>query len=124
MQQTRLIAGVGYPLALRINAFTHARLPSADSRIVIEQASAFINRTTPDRFAAAQTMEKALADHPDDVDLKAALAAHLLRGIQVVWYPPAEAERAEQRATGPRRQHHRGLGLPELNPLTLQDMVA
>ncbi|MBN8969119.1 MAG: hypothetical protein J0G95_11755 [Rhizobiales bacterium] len=67
MQQTRLIVGVGYPLALRINAFTHARLPSADSKIVIEQASSFINRTTPDRFAAAQTMlGKALADHPDD----------------------------------------------------------
>lgn len=99
LQQTRLIARIGYPLALRINALAHARLPSTDSKIVIEEASTYINRTTRDRFAAAQTMlENALAAHPNDVDLKAALAAHLLRGIQVVWYPPAEAERAEHRA--------------------------
>lgn len=99
LQQTRLIAGIGYPLALRINALAHARLPSADSKIVIEQAATFINRTTRDRFAAAQVMlEKALADKPDDVDLQAALAAHLLRGIQVMWYTPAEAEKSEQRA--------------------------
>ncbi|MEW6451299.1 MAG: winged helix-turn-helix domain-containing protein [Pseudomonadota bacterium] len=99
LQQSRLTAGIGYPLALRINSFTHTRLPSSDSRIVVEQAAAFINSTTRERFAAAQAMlEKALAAKPDDVDLEAALAAHLLRGIQVVWYSPQEAEEAEKRA--------------------------
>lgn len=99
VQQTRLIAGIGYPLALRINALTHARLSSADSKIVIREASAFINRTTRDRFTAAQAMlEKALVAQPHDVDLEAALAAHLLRGIQTVWYTPEEAKQSEQRA--------------------------
>ena len=44
---------------------------------------AAINHTTPERFQAAQAMlEKAIAAEPDNVDLEAALAAHLLRGIQ------------------------------------------
>jgi DNA-binding winged helix-turn-helix (wHTH) protein/tetratricopeptide (TPR) repeat protein len=99
LQQSRLTAGIGYPLALQINNLAHARLPSADSKIVVEQAAAFINQTSRERFAMAQAMlEKALAATPDDVHLEAALAAHLLRGIQTVWYPPAEAEEAEKRA--------------------------
>ena len=99
LQQSRLTAGVGYPLALQINSLAHARLPSADSKIVVEQANAFINSNTRERFAAAQAMlEKALAAKPDDVHLEAALAAHLLRGIQLAWYPPAEIEEVEKRA--------------------------
>jgi DNA-binding winged helix-turn-helix (wHTH) protein/TolB-like protein/Flp pilus assembly protein TadD len=98
-QQTRLIAGIGYPLALQINTLTYTRLSSADSKIVIKEASAFINRTTRERFAAAQAMlEKALTAHPNDVGLESALAAHLLRGIQTVWYTPEEAKQSEQRA--------------------------
>ena len=99
LQQSRLTAGIGYPLALQINNLVHARLLSPDSKIVVEQAAAFINQTSRERFATAQTMlEKALTAKPDDVHLEAALAAHLLRGIQTVWYPPAEAEAAEKRA--------------------------
>ena len=99
LQQSRLTAGVGYPLALQINSLAHARLPSADSKIVVEQAAAFINQTSRERFAASQDMlEKALAANPNDVHLEAALAAHLLRGIQTVWYPPGELEAVEKRA--------------------------
>lgn len=99
LQKTRLTAGIGYPLGLHINILTHARLPAAESKIVVEQAAAFINRTTRERFAAAQAMlEKALAAKPGDVDLEAALAAQLLRGIQMVWYRPADAQAAESRA--------------------------
>lgn len=99
LQQSRLTAGIGYPLALQINSLAHARLPSADSKIVVEQASAFINSTTRERHATAQEMlEKALAARPDDVHLEAALAAHLLRGVQMAWTPPGEGEQVEKRA--------------------------
>lgn len=99
LQQTRLTAGIGNPLALRINALTHASVSSPESKIIVEQAAAFINQTNRERFAAAQEMlEKAHAAKPDDVDVSAALAAHLIRGIQIVWYPPAETSTIEQRA--------------------------
>ena len=69
------------------------------AKVVIEQATASINQTTRERFAAAQTMlEKALADDPDNVDLGVALAALQLRGIQMVWYSPADARAAEANA--------------------------
>lgn len=98
LQQVRLAAGVGHPLALRLNAMTNAGpgatdgdLAGGSAKVVIEQAMASINQTTPERFKAAQTMlEKAIADDPGNVDLEAALAAHLLRGIQMVWYNRAE----------------------------------
>jgi DNA-binding winged helix-turn-helix (wHTH) protein/tetratricopeptide (TPR) repeat protein len=99
LQETRLTAGVGYPLALQINSIVHAQLPSADSKVVVEQANAFINSTSRERAAAAQAMlEKGLAAKPEDVDLKAALASQLLRSIMMEWYTPAESEEAENRA--------------------------
>jgi tetratricopeptide (TPR) repeat protein len=99
VQESRLAAGVGYPTALSLNALIHARLPSAASKVVIEQSNAFINQTSRERFTAArQMLEKAVARHPNDVDLNAALAAQLLRGIQTNWYTPAEAARVEARA--------------------------
>jgi DNA-binding winged helix-turn-helix (wHTH) protein/Flp pilus assembly protein TadD/TolB-like protein len=108
LQQSRLAAGVGHPLAVRINALlnsgarsaaTDVGLPNGNTKVVIEQAMAFINQTTPERFRAAQTMlERALAADPDNVDLQATLAAHLLRGIQSVWYNPADVEATERSA--------------------------
>jgi DNA-binding winged helix-turn-helix (wHTH) protein/tetratricopeptide (TPR) repeat protein len=108
LQQSRLAAGLGHPLALRINALlnsgarpsaTDSGLPEGDAKVVIEQAMAFINQTTPERFQAAQAMlENALAADPDNVDLEAALAAHLLRGIQSAWYDPADVAATEHSA--------------------------
>lgn len=106
LQQTRLAAGIGHPLALRINAMINAGPGATDSdlaggsaKVVIEQAMASINQTTPERFKAAQTMlEKAIADDPGNVDLEAALAAHLLRGIQMVWYNRADAAATQSTA--------------------------
>jgi DNA-binding winged helix-turn-helix (wHTH) protein/tetratricopeptide (TPR) repeat protein len=106
LQQTRLAAGVGHPLALRINAIINAGpgatdqdLAGGSAKVVIEQAMASINQTTPERFKAAQTMlEKAIAADPGNVDLEAALAAHLLRGIQMVWYNPADAAATQSAA--------------------------
>src|SRR6185437_1788627 len=67
--------------------------------VVIQQAMAVINQTTLDRFRAAQAMlEKALAADPDDVDLEIALASHLMRGVQTVWYNPADIPATEKRA--------------------------
>lgn len=106
--QTRLAAGVGHLLAVRINALVDAdaklavtdnasRLGSA--KVVIEQATASIMQTSRERFAAAQSMlEKALANDPDNVDLEVALAALQLRGIQMVWYSPEESIAAEKNA--------------------------
>ena len=92
------------PLAQRINALINAE-PANDSpsrngaRVVIEQAMASITRTTKERFAASQTMlEKALVDDPDNIDLAVSLAALQLRGVQMVWYTPAESAAAESRA--------------------------
>src|SRR6202023_3072363 len=74
LQQSRLAAGVGHPLALRINALLNSRARSAaidsglsagDAKVVIEQAMAFINQTAPERFQAAQAMlETALQAKP------------------------------------------------------------
>lgn len=109
LQRSRLVAGLGHPLALRINALQNCgarmqgggedELPAAYAKVVIEQATAIINQTTRERFRVAQEMlEKALADHPDDVDLLAALAGHLLRGTQTAWYDPADADSVHERA--------------------------
>jgi DNA-binding winged helix-turn-helix (wHTH) protein/tetratricopeptide (TPR) repeat protein len=108
IQQSRLAAGVGHPLALRINALlnsdarpaaTDGGSPPGSAKVVIEQATAFIMQTTRERFAAAQTMlENALAGDSDNVDLAVALAALQLRGIQMVWYSPADSAAAENSA--------------------------
>jgi DNA-binding winged helix-turn-helix (wHTH) protein/tetratricopeptide (TPR) repeat protein len=106
LQQSRLAAGVGHPLALAINALTNSAMRAtsdsaapAGAKVVIDQAMAFINQTTPERFKSAQAMlEKALAAEPDNVDLQAALSAHLLRGIQSAWYNPADVAAAESSA--------------------------
>jgi TolB-like protein/Tfp pilus assembly protein PilF len=108
MQQSRLAAGLGHPLALRLNAMLNSgaartakdgELPSGSAKVVIEQAMASINQTTPERFRAAQAMlEQALAAEPENVDLEAALAAHWLRGIQMVWYNPVDIPAAKRNA--------------------------
>jgi DNA-binding winged helix-turn-helix (wHTH) protein/tetratricopeptide (TPR) repeat protein len=102
LQQSRLAAGLGDLLARRLNELIQARPPvPADgaARGVVEQATAQINQTSKERFAAAQAMlEKALGDHPDNVDIQVALAALQLRGIQMVWYSPADAAAAEKNA--------------------------
>ena len=100
LQQSRLAAGVGHALALRINELLNADTRSAaKSKVVIEQATAHINQTSPERFQAAQAMlEKALAEDPDNSDVQVALAALLMRGVQMVWLSPAEREAAETKA--------------------------
>ncbi|MCK1512783.1 winged helix-turn-helix domain-containing protein [Bradyrhizobium sp. 190] len=99
MQQSRLAAGVGHALALRINELLNADTRSAKSKVVIEQATAHINQTSPERFQAAQAMlEKALAEEPDNVDIQVALAALLMRGVQMVWLTSPERETAESKA--------------------------
>jgi DNA-binding winged helix-turn-helix (wHTH) protein/tetratricopeptide (TPR) repeat protein len=105
LQQSRLTAGIGHPLALRIGELLIAEARSAaasrnplprSTNVAIEQASASITQTTRERFDAAQTMlEKALTDDPDNVDIAVALAALQLRGIQMVWYSPADSATAQ-----------------------------
>ncbi|ABE63825.1 lysine decarboxylase transcriptional regulator, CadC [Nitrobacter hamburgensis X14] len=108
LQQSRLAASIGHPLAVRISTLLDAAAKPTESgrgaspgsaNVVIEQATASILRTTRDRFATAQTMlEKALAGDPENVDLAVSLAALQLRGIQMVWYSPADSAAAETRA--------------------------
>lgn len=102
LEQTRLTAGMGHPLALRVNALlnagerTAAGLPAGAAKAAIEQATASINQTSPERLRAAQAMlEKGLADDPGNADLQVALAAFKLRAIQMGWYPAEEREAAE-----------------------------
>jgi DNA-binding winged helix-turn-helix (wHTH) protein/Flp pilus assembly protein TadD len=100
LQQSRLAAGVGHALALRINELLNPDTRSADtSKVVIEQATGHIKQTSPERFQAAQAMlEKALAEDPHNSDVQIALAALLMRGVQMVWLSPAEREASETRA--------------------------
>ena len=102
LQQSRLAAGAGYPLARRLNELLQTTpsatggAPSGGAKVVIEQALASINQTTRERFGMAEAMlQKALADEPDNVDIAVTLAALQLRGIQMVWYSPDEAVAAE-----------------------------
>jgi DNA-binding winged helix-turn-helix (wHTH) protein/Flp pilus assembly protein TadD len=100
LQQSRLTAGIGHALAVRLNELLGAdpRSP-ARSKVVIEQATAHINQTSPERFKAAQAMlEQALTEDPDNSDIQIALAALLMRGVQMVWVSGAEREAAETRA--------------------------
>ena len=110
LQRSRLVGGLGHNLAQYINTLVYpgerrggsavqAQAKQANAKIVVEQATAYINQTSRERFAAAQGMlEDALAKDPDNVDLESALAAHLLRGIQTAWYSPADSEAAERKA--------------------------
>lgn len=101
-QQTRLTAGMGHALALRMNELQNTDerraegVPAGAAKVAIEQATASINQTTLERFRAAQViLEKALADDADNVDLQVALAAFQLRGIQMAWFPAEERETVE-----------------------------
>lgn len=106
--QTRLAAGIGHPLAVRINALIEADSQPSEAdtspqrsaaRAAIDQATASIVQTSRERFAQAQTMlEKALKNDPDNVDLEVALASMQLRGIQMAWYGPDESVTAEKSA--------------------------
>ncbi|AMN41469.1 CadC family transcriptional regulator [Rhodoplanes sp. Z2-YC6860] len=102
LQQARLAAGVGHPLARRLNEILEAGssatrgASTGGTKVVIEQALASIHQTTRERFGMAQTMlKKALADEPDNVDIAVALASLQLRGIQMVWFSPDEATAVE-----------------------------
>jgi DNA-binding winged helix-turn-helix (wHTH) protein/tetratricopeptide (TPR) repeat protein len=105
LQQSRLAGGFGHALAQYVNTLLYPgerpenRAAASRAKIIVEQASAYINQTSRERFAAATAMlEKGLAAEPDNVDLEAALAAQLLRGIQTSWYSGAEGAAAESRA--------------------------
>jgi DNA-binding winged helix-turn-helix (wHTH) protein/tetratricopeptide (TPR) repeat protein len=101
LQQSRLAAGVGHPLARRLNELLEANesSPASSAKVAIEQANASINQTTRERFGMAQAMlEKALAAEPDNVDIAVALAALQMRGIQMVWYSKDDATAAESQA--------------------------
>lgn len=100
LQQTRLVAGIGYPLALRLNEIldTDGRPAATDgvAKAAIEQATAAIKQTSRERFATAESiLKRTIADDEDNVDIAVALAALQLRGIQMSWYPPAEGVAAE-----------------------------
>jgi DNA-binding winged helix-turn-helix (wHTH) protein/tetratricopeptide (TPR) repeat protein len=107
-QQSRLAAGIGHPLALRINTMLNADarraasgrgLPPGSANVVIEQATAAIVQTSRERFATAQSMlEKALAGDPENVDLAISLAALQMRGVQMVWYSPEDSVAAQSSA--------------------------
>lgn len=106
LQQSRLAAGVGHPLARRLNELLEAASASkgkagaSTTKVVIEQAVASIYQTTRERFGMAQTLlQNALIDDPDNVDVAVALAALQMRGIQMVWYTPDEAIAAEEKAS-------------------------
>ena len=106
LQQSRLAASIGQPLAQRINALINSDAkpndnpaPAGSAGVAIKQALASITQTTRERFAASQEMlEKALHDDPGNVDLAVALAGLQLRGVQMVWFTPVESAAVETRA--------------------------
>ncbi|MCR6500154.1 winged helix-turn-helix domain-containing protein [Shinella sp. CPCC 101442] len=99
--QSRLAAGAGYALALRLNTLENGESISQSdpANIAIQQATASINQTTRERFATARAiLEKNRTAEPDNVDVQVALAALHLRAIQMNWYPPGEESKAENDA--------------------------
>lgn len=102
VQRSRLAAGVGHELALRLNALLNGAGTSGAGQstdVVIEQAMAFLTKTSPERFGEAERMlQDAIAENPDNIDLAVALAALQLRGIQMVWYSPEDSLAAEASA--------------------------
>jgi TolB-like protein len=99
LQQSRIAAGVGYSAATKLNALANSNGRANDAAVVIGQAQAFINRTSPEKFKASLKMlEKAQAADPANTDLKAELATQLLRGIQTAWFTGDEADQAAARA--------------------------
>lgn len=97
LQQSRIAAGIGHVLALRLNALLNGDAEAArqDTKVVIEQATAFLTQTSPERFdEAEQMLDAAIAADPGNVDLAVALAALQLRGIQMVWYDAADSKAA------------------------------
>ena len=108
LQQSRLAAGVGQPLARSLNTLLEAGANGAptgsgssagSAKVVIEQAMASINQTSRERFTASQAMlESALAGAPDNVDLQVALVGLQTRGIQMVWYDASESAAAKRSA--------------------------
>lgn len=98
---SRLAAGAGYPLAVRLNKLAGYAGASTSSAagVAIEQATASINQTSKERFATAKTiLEKNLGAEPDNVDLQIALANLHLRGIQMSWYGSDDSKTAESDA--------------------------
>lgn len=96
--QSRLAAGVGYTLALRLNALANGTkaTESDPTSVAIQQAIASINQTTRERFATARAiLERYQTDAPDNVDVQVALASLHLRAIQMSWYRPTEESKAE-----------------------------
>jgi tetratricopeptide (TPR) repeat protein len=89
-------------MAIRINELLSARSGSprpSNVKVVVEQAAEQINQTSPERFRVAVGMlEKALVDNPNDVHLEVALAAHMLRGVQMAWYNSGDSEAAVRKA--------------------------
>jgi DNA-binding winged helix-turn-helix (wHTH) protein/tetratricopeptide (TPR) repeat protein len=105
LQQSRLAAALGHDLSVRLNALFNAddaaaSGPSADAgKVVVEQANAYINQQNPERFHAAQAMlEDGIARYPGNTDIEVALAAQLMRGVQMVFYSPDESIKARARA--------------------------
>lgn len=97
---SRLAAGAGYALAIRLNTPDTGSTSQTDAAgIAIQQAMASINQTSKERFATARSiLEQNLAAEPENVDLQIALATLHLRGIQMAWYGPAESKSAESDA--------------------------
>ena len=104
LQQSRLSAALGHDLALRLNdLLNRSKMPSGPDaeagKVVVQQATAYINQQTPERFHAAQSMlEDALLRDPDNADIQVALAAQLMRGVQMLFYNPEENKAARARA--------------------------
>jgi DNA-binding winged helix-turn-helix (wHTH) protein/tetratricopeptide (TPR) repeat protein len=104
LQRSRLAAGLGHELALRLNLLLNAGAAgdggsTQSTKVVIEQATAFLTQTSPERFGEAQHMlEAAIAADPENTELAVALAALQLRGIQMVWYSPEDSLAAEASA--------------------------
>lgn len=103
--ESRLGAGVGHELALKLNSLFAPMGGAKDqaaadtARVLVEQATDYLKQTSKERFGSARDMlEAGLAADPDNVDIKVALAGVLLRGVQLGWHTPGESAEAQERA--------------------------
>ena len=99
MQRSRLAAGVGHALALRINELLNADARSAaKNKVVIEQATAHINKTSPERWLLAPGFNVVREGSSLLVDGQMVIVDAPCSGVQMVWLSGPERETAETKA--------------------------
>ena len=104
MQRSRLAGGLGHNLAVYLNALYYpGEQPSASdaqahAKIVVDQATAYIDQTSRALAASQSMLEEALAKDPNNVHSRRRSPPICCAASRPVWYTGADAAAAEAKA--------------------------